>query len=192
VRLDEGKAMTDLGDDLVMKFVRDLTEPVRLLLANNYWTAAMKLLYSGIDSLAFLGLPADRVEVEREDFQDWCSRYVDLGHKDQPIAEELYAARCGLLHSHSTASRASRTRGCREIDYVDHMIPVVRYTPTGLPGHVLVAADALAQAFFDGVGRFLVAVYRDAERAKLADERLQRVIVVVNKLDGGKTIGAGA
>ncbi len=165
-----------LEDDPIVNVIHNgIKEPIRLLVEHNHFTAAMKLVYSGIDTMAFLGLPPGRVEVESADFAAWCNDYIKLAGAEQPSGEEQYGARCGLLHSHSGLSRRSRKGTVRVLQFADDMDPPVRFAPSIDPLLVIVSTRAMAEAFFAGVDRFLIAVFSDPERSRSANERLDNM-----------------
>jgi hypothetical protein len=108
------------AEDLLINLVhRGIKEPIRLLLDNRFFTAALTLVYCGIDAMAFLGLPPEQEEVRRPDFISWCDRYLVLPGDAAPTGIEFYGARCGALHTHSGTSGFSRRGGARLIQYAN-------------------------------------------------------------------------
>ena len=59
------------------------------------------------------------------------------------------------------------------VGYVDHMIPEVRYDPRIRADFVIVSVHALAHAFFTGIDKFLVDLFSDSAKAKVAEERFK-------------------
>jgi hypothetical protein len=169
--------MTDLSRDPLMNIVhRGIKEPIRLLLEGAYLEAALKLVYSGIDTMAFLGLPADSVEVAGSDFINWCERYLRLPGQEKVSSVELYAARCGLLHCHSGESRSHRQGRARVLHYFDKGPPVL-YRPDIDANLVFVSAQAIVDSFFEAVDRFLIELFSEPNRAEVANTRLQNMFV---------------
>lgn len=169
--------MTGLASDPVMNVVyRGIKEPIRLLVENSFLEAALKLVYSGIDTMAFLNMPPGQRDVLEVDFTAWCDRYLRLPGDESVTSLELYAARCGLLHAHSGDSRKHRQGLARLLQYTDNGQPV-RYRPEIDPELVLVSIQTLVDAFFEAVDRFLVDLFRDPSRAQVANSRLQDMFV---------------
>lgn len=169
--------MTGLATDPLMNIVyRGIKEPIRLLLENSYPEAALKLLYSGIDTMAFLDMPPAQRDVHEVDFTAWCDHYLRFPGDEPVTSLELYAARCGLLHSHSGDSRKHREGRARLLQYTDKGQPV-RYRPDIDPDLVIISIQALADAFFEAVDRFLVDLFHDPSRAQVANSRLQDMFV---------------
>jgi hypothetical protein len=93
------------------------------------------ILYSTIDSLAWLCRPEHQLKVERRDFLAWANRYliqvkehVDrMCHvRDRHLmkvpylrcsALDLYAARCGLIHSYTAESELAARGEAKRVFY---------------------------------------------------------------------------
>jgi hypothetical protein len=155
-----------------------IKEPIRLLVEKNYLFAALAMTYSGIDAMAYLRIPASQQEVKPSDFQAWCDQYLNLSCPDQPNGIEWWGARCGVLHTHSGTSRKSRSGGARVIHYADRCEPPVMYRPEKSEEIVVISIHHLVSAFLDGIDEFLVYLFADPESAKIAENRLQNMLVV--------------
>lgn len=95
----------------------DVIGAVHSCLDQRLWEPALILLYSNIDALAWLGCPEGRSDVTRADFIAWVSAYMLPIEGSDCTAEDLYAARCGLLHTHTADSRLNRNRLARRVYY---------------------------------------------------------------------------
>ena len=169
--------MTDLGDDPLMNVVHHgIKEPIRLLMEHHFLEAGLKLVFAGVDAMAFLGLPDGAAEVTGADFIAWCDHYLHLPGNEQVSSLELYGARCGLLHCHSGESRSRRQGAARLMQWTDQGVPVL-YRPDIDANLVFVSVQALVELFFEAVDRFLVELFREPGRAALADSRLQNMFV---------------
>jgi len=179
-----------------MNFARDpltnivfsgIKEPIRLLIENGYFFAALAMTYSGIDAMAYLGIPASKHEVKSPDFIAWCDQYLDFSCPNQPNGVEWWGARCGVLHTHSGTSSRSRSGQVRLIHYADRCEPPIMSDPDNDRGLVIVSIHHLVSAFFDGIDRYLVQLFADQEKALVAEERLQNMLVVGGVNDDEKT-----
>ena len=74
---------------------------IDLCLSNHYRMPALVLIYSGIDIMALLARPEAKPNVTREDFIAWCERYLTAAGFQECSAIELYATRCGIVHTYS-------------------------------------------------------------------------------------------
>ena len=98
--------------------VRELLAAADLAMERAYAMPGLILLYSLVDTMAWLSLPEGVEDVKGTDFIGWIRTY-GLERSIAPCtADELYGARCGLLHSFSPDSRRSRRGEIRPIYYV--------------------------------------------------------------------------
>lgn len=167
--------MTDLSKDPLVNVVHNgIKRDLRVAMENGCWRAAVILTFSGIDTMAYLGMPAEQLEVAPRDFIAWCERYIRFDGQEQLTGLDLYGARCGIVHAYGAISRTSRSGRCRHVVYRYRKdgAPVL-FRPDVDPTLVIVSTEALVEAFFGGVDRFLVDLFRDADRAAAAERRFQ-------------------
>jgi hypothetical protein len=168
--------MPDLTRDFGTNFVLlQLKRSIRVLLEAQCWTATVVLVYSGMDTMAWLGMPAEQEQVTRRDFIDWTTRYVRFRCQEQLTGEDLYGARCGMVHQYGAESDISRRGRCRLVGYLNECVPEVQFQPSINPNFVLVSVPALADSFFKGVDRFLVDLFADKSKASVAEARVQKI-----------------
>ena len=168
--------MADLSRDFVTNFVHgQLKRSIRVLLDAGCLSSAAVLVYSGIDTMAWIGMPAQQTSVSRADFIAWAGRYIRFPCKEQLSGEDLYGARCGMVHQYGAESEISRRGKCRLIGYMDASVPEVRFAPAVEPDLVLVSVPGLAEAFFRGIDTFLVDVFSDKVRALIAEARIEKI-----------------
>jgi len=150
---------------------------IQLCMDNNCFAAAVILTYSGIDTMAYLSMPAGQVDVKRGDFVAWCDRYMLLPGDEQIAGLEYYGARCSTLHTYGVESKLSREGKCRRIGYMDHGIPVIRTNASANPDFLLLSIKALTSAFLCGVDRFLTDSFAKPELAHLIESRLPSLLM---------------
>lgn len=146
---------------------------IRVTIDNHAYAAAIQLIYSGMDTMAFLGMPTDQEDVTRNDFVTWVDRYIDFETDVQPKGLDFYGARCSMLHTLGVVSRLNRRGECRKIVYVASDSRRVIYDPTIDSDIFLISIESLQIAFFSGLDRFLVELFSDPDRAATAESRLQ-------------------
>ena len=169
--------MTDLSRDPIINIVHNgIKRGISVVLENKCFGASVILIYSGIDAMAYLGTPCGQEDVRPEDFVDWAERYIRFPCQEQLTGLDLYGARCAMLHTYSTTSRLSRKRKCRQVGYVDKSVPEVIYEPQVSTQLVMISIEALKEAFFHAVDRFLMDLFSDPERAKAAEECLSKLV----------------
>ncbi|HLQ24872.1 MAG TPA: hypothetical protein VK138_03215 [Acidiferrobacterales bacterium] len=169
--------MADLARDPVINAINEgIRRGIEVTVANGCYGSAVILIYSGIDSMAYLGMPAGQVDVIKKDFIDWTNRYIKFPCKEQLTGADIYGARCGMLHNYSVYSNISRSSQCRIIGYMDKAVPEVMYNPAVNKNMVLVSVPALAGAFSRGIDTFLVEVFSDKARAQAVEQRMKNLV----------------
>jgi hypothetical protein len=58
--------------------------------------------------MAWLSRGDESIDSTRKDYYDWVKKYLLPGSKLKGTAADLYAARCGILHSHSPEAKLIR------------------------------------------------------------------------------------
>src|SRR5437773_3688345 len=95
----------------------DILNGIGACLDHHFAIPALMLIYSGIDGMAYVSLPDNRPDVQRPDFEAWTTTYL-LPDSGLPCtAVDLYAARCGLVHSQNVDSRLARQGSARHLWY---------------------------------------------------------------------------
>jgi hypothetical protein len=111
------------GDDgnLVVSWLRRQLRAIGICLHSGFPEAGLTLLYSGIDTLGLLAAPPSEDNATRGTFTNWCNAYLltRLRSVDGKAltALDLYAARCGILHTSTSVSSLSREGEAREVQY---------------------------------------------------------------------------
>ena len=131
---------------------------------------ALILIYSGIDIFASIGRPADQAHTTIKDYIDWCDSYLIPQGKLSCSGVDLYAARCGVVHTYTMESSLSKEGKAREIVYawgngkpedLQEIIDKASFTQR------VVHIETLAEVFREGALNFLSELGADSERADL-------------------------
>ena len=163
-------------DPITKAIYGGLKKGIQVAVENNCYASAVILILSGIDSMAFLSMPASQIDVKPPDFKEWADRYIKFPCSEQLTGSDLYGARCAMLHSYGVVSKMSRNGKCRIIGYLSETIPEIRYDPAIDKNLVLVSVPALAESFYKGIDQFLVDLFANKDKAKVAEERLKSFI----------------
>lgn len=148
--------------------VYDILNAVALSLEHRLAIPALMMIYAGIDGMAYVSLASDQLDVHASDFKRWTDTYL-LPNSNLPCsADDLYAARCGLVHSQQVDSRLAREGRARHLWY--HVGPNgVCLIPFHHGEHarpVLVEIARLANAFHASIERFFEAIESDKDLEK--------------------------
>ena len=164
--------MTSQGFESI---ANELVAAIDLLSDSQLRVPDMLLLYAGIDIMASLDRAESSVEVKPGDFVAWANRYLLPDTHLECSAEDLYAARCGLLHTYTAESRRSRKGKARQIWYAwgdasaEELQSLI--DRTDVPAAVAVHVDDLRAAFRRAVERFKESLLDDSEKANLVHDR---------------------
>jgi len=126
---------------------------------------AFILLYSAIDILASLTRPISQDDTSGPVFKSWVKKYMIANGSFTWNEEDIWGARCGLLHTYTVQSRSSRGGISRELHYISNR-KFARFAQKEIDPmaqlKVMVCLPDLIMAFNDGVGRFTMDVKNDS------------------------------
>ena len=156
--------------------IHQLLEAIDMCLEERFLTPALVLIYSGIDTLAWLDRRHDQPDVTGNDFIRWVDTYMLPDHRVQCTSADLYGARCGLVHSFSPLSSRSRSGSAKEIYYswgtarLDDLQLSID-SEFGKDQKVAIHLDLLIEAFTDAVQAFYEALEGNPERQAVVYDR---------------------
>jgi hypothetical protein len=145
--------------------------------------ATILLIYAAMDTMAFLNMPAGQLDVTRKDFIYWAERYLKFPCKTQLTGNDLYGARCGILHTYSQQSKMSREGKCRMLLHVNN-IPGDPVRDKGHPKFILVSIAGLKTALFAAIDCFLIDVFASVQKGKVVEKRLQKLLIKYDDVPG--------
>ncbi len=163
--------MAEPQNDLLVAVIEDaIKKPIRLLLSAQHYPAATILTYSGMDTMAFLNMPASKTDVMRSDFIAWAEKYMKLSGADPPTGADLYGSRCSMLHGGAPSRFTREGRGRPVLHFAG-----VRGLGEQERAPLTISVEALITAFFEGADRFLLDLSRDSTKAEIANRRLEQL-----------------
>lgn len=163
------QAPTKLDSKIAQTFETDM-QAITVLAQNGLQLHALAALYSSIDKMAWLSSPDE--ESDGQEFMDWVDKYLIAGRATPYSAADLWAARCGLLHTGAAESRNYRKNTAKLVYYptnqqLTEAQILVRISPflaqQGItPARVaLVPYFDLLQDYIDALSRFADALVLD-------------------------------
>src|ERR1043166_729170 len=157
-------------DKVFEQFLRS----VDLLLANELALPTLILVYAMIDTLGWVDRPEAKDSSDRHDFMAWVNSFLLPSPGLSPTAEDLYAARCAILHSHSFESSMTKTGRARQIVYsygkADHRVLEVLIANKAAT-NVAPKIESLIGALDAGFRKFKEALAVDSVRAQRVNDR---------------------
>jgi len=166
---------SDIGDIAYWKNIYELRKAPGVCLQNEYWLSAVKLIYSGTDNLAWLSRKHEKPNVDKKDFTDFVNRYLLPDSGLTCSSEELYSARCGLLHCNTAESGISRSGNAKYLSYATGLsseeIGYEHIRPESRDRHVVVNIDKLYKAYNKSIDILNQRISQEANFADLIYHR---------------------
>lgn len=92
----------------IIKGERGMICGIEACLQQECLVSSIALIYAAIDSISALTRPIGQADTTSAQFRDWVNTYLLPQASLTCTAEELYGARCGILHTYSPESRLQR------------------------------------------------------------------------------------
>jgi hypothetical protein len=134
--------------------------------------------------MAFLGCDPSKTRATRNDFIEWVDTYLLPNSELKCTAIDLYAARCGVVHSYSASSDLSESGRARTINYAygnktQEELQIRLDKSSSARTTVAVHVDKLFQALRAGVERFKNALEKDPSKASVVARRAEETFLRV-------------
>lgn len=165
--------------DAALKNFDTLRTALAVCVSSGCFMPALMLTYAGMDIAGAMYAPTEEYKASGAKFREWVARFILPSLNNQVSAQELYAARCGMLHVYSSSSTASPTAPVgREISYVGYTLEkelciasLQAMTVSGqradLSGFVVLSIQELVVAFDAGWLQMLHEVLTDSTKRPL-------------------------
>jgi len=156
--------------DNLTGYIAQTGSAIQLLIDHQYTASAITLLYAWVDQLAWLSVPGD---VSKNDFKIWLTEFLPQDANIGCNVDDLWGARCALLHTASSESRDTVAGAARRVHYFGSDAHV----PTALPDEVYIHVGTLHLAVVNAVIAFAAKVKSDAALQKNVDQKMQKILV---------------
>jgi hypothetical protein len=170
------------GDDggRTVAWFRERLRSIGTCLSTGHPEATLALVYSGIDVFGWLAAPQGIEFGTGDTYKNWCNKY--LVNQIQSVeglvitGDDLWAARCGMLHTSTPISRLSRHGQAYELWYQYQGKTGVNYfSNTGLCPLGL-DIEKLALAFREAGIAFIQDLKTDQEANNVSEQRAQNFL----------------
>ena len=180
-------------DDAIYVQVNERLEGIYCCLERRLIQPALVLLYSAIDSMAWLNMPAGQNDVKGKDFENWVDCYMvnpeyhfrkmvrvaDDVELEVPklscSGADLYSARCGLVHSWTAESKLAREDKAKRVYYISGDVTVEQAMQEVRPelrsGLVFLKVETLVEVFRQAVTFFKHDIAKDENLRQRVEER---------------------
>jgi hypothetical protein len=151
--------------------INDFTQSIEILLNAGHTQPALILLFTAIDIFASLRRLETETDTNGGYFKKWVEDYMIASSQRPFTSEDLWGARCGLLHTHTAASKVSRQGKARQLHYYRAHDPIsldqqrAFDSIANIYGKQFVDVDLLHADFIEGLRRFSTDIQRNPELA---------------------------
>jgi hypothetical protein len=150
---------------------------MKACLAGKYIGSVLVLAYSLIDVLAWLAAPTNQEDVTRQDFVNFAEKYVIPRGQFECTGNDLYAARCSILHTFTAESQMSRKGNAIRIAYawgVNNPHSRKKLESYGMHW-IMLSVDTLCTAVEDAARIFLEEIENNSDQLTSANQRADRL-----------------
>lgn len=166
-------------DPITRTIYGDLKRGIAVALEQGFHVSAAIILFSSIDILANLDRPGGKVEGEAPDFVRWVERYLLPLLPAGIPGEEVYSARCAVVHTAGAESRRTRDGSVRRVSFTVGGGPPIAYNAKVDSTLVLINLDLLVKAFFSAIDMFLMDAFKDPTRRAVIEKRLGQMLTSI-------------
>lgn len=186
---DSGRPLDLVNPSEIYQVIADIKGGIEACRERKFGGSMMKLVYCGIDTMAYLSMPdglspQEMVSKQKSHFIDWVKDY--LGYLYPGCKPEyLWEARNGLVHSHSTESKNVKSGNVPSVVYVYRSrSPVsVGVDPNDRKvKRIMLSMERLIQEFFTGMDRFILELLADDHTRLRTIERCESKLRAVDTL----------
>lgn len=138
-------------------------------------SATIIMVYIAIDAMAYLSMPSDKTQNNSSDFKNWIEKYMktDINQSYHYTADEMWGARCAMLHSYSSYSHYSENKKCKLYGYHDGSDHI--YNPIESKELVMISCPRLVKDFRDALILFINDIAKNPELKEITDMRIERI-----------------
>lgn len=142
--------------------------------------AVLTIIYSGIDAFGLLAAAPAVLDANRTTFKQWSEKYIlprlQTVEGTAITADDLYAARCGVLHTSTPLSSLEREGRACQLFYEFKGKTGINMILNAQLKPVRIDIEKLAMAFKEGGIAFLTDLKNDSNALKVADDRAQHFL----------------
>lgn len=159
------------------------TKAIGVLFREDLLPHSLVIIYSTIDTCGLLAAPPQQTAATGASFKEWVKKYV-LTYPGLEFNEvDLWAARCGVLHTFTSDSDLANAGKAKQLQYytgekaAPHIQHFISFTKNHEGGkHLPVHYGDLAEAVFSGMKAFIPDLAASCQASPDCLSRLRKVI----------------
>ena len=125
--------------------------------------SAITLMFATIDALAALTRPTTQPETDGNTFRVWAARFLQPDQRVGCTVQDLWGARCGVLHTYSPEAARAKQYGARRVYYQWREGPAADAGRTLPLGSIVVIVEDLHIALSNAAHDYMAEVGIDAD-----------------------------
>jgi hypothetical protein len=172
-------------DQMINGYFQATVEAVGALYEKGLYGHVLIVVYSTIDTLGLLDAPPSQTTASGDTFRNWTRKYLLTEPSIEFTDTDLWAARCGVLHTFSSISNLSNSGAAKELQYycgdksTDAAQKFVTVTKSIQGGkHLPVHYQDLLDAFFSAIKKFVYDLHNNCTTDAAYNTRLRNVLQV--------------
>jgi hypothetical protein len=177
------EASTPADTDRFATTIQGLIDALEDCFKKGHDFASLILFYAELDFISSLSRPISKTDTDNRIFKAWVDRYMLPNSQLTCNSEDVYAARCGILHTLSVSSRDSRRGAAKELGYVYKSEEAARLQAIAdSQGRniVVVPLELYRKAFYTGIVQFLEAIKTDPDLHAAVTHNFESVAAVAH------------
>ena len=147
-------------------------EAMKVLFQNKHHESVLILLFSWVDRLAWLSV--ENEYSYGKDFKRWLNNYLFVEGNTLPCnADDLWAARCAILHTGTAEAKDVKNGKARSVLYYGGQIEV---TAKNSNKQVYVNIGHLHVGLIQASKQFLIHLKKNTDQLAVANEKLGKIL----------------
>lgn len=170
-------------DEMIERYLLATVTAVATLYAKDLYSHTLIIMYSTIDTVGLLDAPASQTNSSRNTFKAWVDKYVVPDSRVEFTSVDLWAARCAVLHTHTSESNLSNSGQAKQLQYYggdkdsEAAHKFVTVTKSVLCGqHIPVHLGDLSEVFFASLKAFASDLSANCKSNPAFNDRLRNVL----------------
>ena len=171
----------------IYNVVKDIKGGINVCMDQKYGGSLLKLIYSGIDTMAYLTIPDEltprkMAKEQKVHFKLWVDKYLRFLHP-KCKSEYIWEARNGLLHTHGTQSIGVKEGSAPRIYYFAKNHPPIARALSDGEQVIFLSIPTFIREFFNGMDQFIIDLYSDDKKRAVAEKRCETMLQVFDNFD---------
>lgn len=105
------------NEENLEQYLLQTLDAIDILYKQQLYGQMLVVMYSAIDSFGLIDSDLSNKKATSHTFQEWVKKYITRDPKLNIEPIDLWGARCGVLHTHTSKSDLSRRSKAKEIQY---------------------------------------------------------------------------